>query len=112
MTVNDKLKQAAAMKAFEYILKDPDKNLPKMMDSIAKLDDSDSIVKQVETIKSVFLDPSSNWRQLILNLLRDVDPEEIRHIFKGFAVNDALIGGRYRKEYMPAWAARAEDIHR
>ncbi len=100
MTVAEKVKQAAAMKAFDYIGKDPDKNLPKVMDAIAKLDESDSIAKQVAAIKGYFMDPESNWRQLILNVFRDVDQGEIRRIFQGFAVNDALIGGCHRKEYM------------
>ena len=46
MTVAEKVKQAAAMKAFDYIGKDPDKNLPKVMDAIAKLDESDSIANR------------------------------------------------------------------
>lgn len=100
MTVSDKLKQASAMKAFDYILKDPDKNLPKVMDALAKLDDSDSLTMQVTAIKNVFLDPGGNWRQLILNILRDVDQREIRHLFEGFAVNDILIGARYRAQYI------------
>ncbi len=100
MTVSDKLRQASAMKAFDYILKDPDKNLSKVMDTLAKLDNSDSLTKQVTAVKNAFLDPGGNWRQLILNILHDVDQGEIRRLFEGFAVNDILIGTRYRKQYM------------
>lgn len=99
MTVSEKLKQTAAMKAFDYVLKDPDRNLPKMVDTIAKLDDSNSITKQVETVKNVFLDQKSNWRQLILSILNDVDQGEVRRIFEALAVNDFLIGGQRREEF-------------
>lgn len=99
MTVSEKLKQTAAMKAFDYVLKDPDKNLSKMVDTIAALDDSNSITKQVNTVKNVFLDQKSNWRQLVLNILSDVDRGEVRHIFEALAVNDFLIGGQRRKEF-------------
>ena len=99
MTVSEKLKQTAAMKAFDYVLKDPDKNLSKMVDTIAALDDSNSITKQVNTVKNVFLDQESNWRQLVLNILSDVDRGEVRHIFEALAVNDFLIGGQRRKEF-------------
>lgn len=98
MTASEKLKQAAAMKAFDYVLKDPDKNLPKMVDTIAKLDESNSITKQVTTVKNVFMDPNSNWRQLVLNILNDVDQGEVRRIFEALAVNDFLIGGQRRNE--------------
>jgi len=98
MTVSEKVKQAAAMKAFDYVLKDPDKNLSKMADTIAKLDDSGSVTKQIDTVKNVFLDPESNWRQMILNILNDVDPGVVRHMFEALAVNDFLIGGQRRKE--------------
>ncbi|NJP41153.1 radical SAM protein [Oscillospiraceae bacterium HV4-5-C5C] len=100
MTVTDKIKQTAAMKAFDYVVKDPEQNLPKLLDTIIKLDDSDSISKQLDTIKTAYLDKAGNWRQLIDSVMREVDPGEIRRMFQALAVNDALIGGKHRKEYM------------
>lgn len=53
----------------------------------------------MNTVKNVFLDQNSNWRQLVLNILNGVNWGEVLHIFEALAVNDFLIGGQRRNEF-------------
>jgi hypothetical protein len=43
MTTAEKIKQAAAMKAYDYIGKDPEHNIPKVLDMVKGLDSSGSL---------------------------------------------------------------------
>lgn len=52
MTASEKFKQTAVMKAVDYVLKSP----PKMVDTIAKLDGSNFVIKQVTTVTNGFMD--------------------------------------------------------
>ena len=51
MSALDKVKQAAAMKAFDYIGKDPETNIPKVLDTVSKLDSSGSLKTHIAGIK-------------------------------------------------------------
>lgn len=86
------------MKAYDFVEKDPEQNIPKLMDKLVTLDDNESIASIVKNVHKIFDEPDSNWRNFILNLWHDIDPSVLRHIFESLVVNGTLIGGKTRKE--------------
>ena len=80
--------------AFGYIEKDPEKNLPKLMDWVDKLagDGPESFPVQRAVVRSVIEDPENNMYRLIMNLFRDVDREVLKTTFEDFFLNANIIG--------------------
>jgi MoaA/NifB/PqqE/SkfB family radical SAM enzyme len=97
MTVKDKLKHAGAMKAYSFVDKDPENNIPVLLNKLKKFDNSDSVERQAESIRRSFSEPGSNWRNYILKLWEDVDAGQRRRLFEAVAVNGSLIGSGIQK---------------
>ena len=96
MTVAEKVKQAAAMKAFDYIGKDPEHNIPKVLDMVRGLDDSGALSTHLAGIKKSFADPNNGMRKLTLSLWRDIDPAQLRKMYETMAINSMLLSGPVR----------------
>lgn len=96
MTVAEKIKQTAAMKAFDYIGKDPERNIPKVLDMVKGLDDSGALEKHIAGIKANFADADNGMRKLALSLWRDIDPQQLRRVYEDMAVNSMLLAAPVR----------------
>ena len=97
LTLKEKIKHDGAMKAFGYIYKDPETNIPKLLGALQKLDDSDVVTRQSKTIENSFLQQDGNWRKLILSLWTDIDHHQFRELFESAVVNGSLIGSPRQK---------------
>ena len=50
---------------YGWLDKDPEKNIPKVLDYLVKFDpDGTSLTHQVEGIKNALADPNNNWSKL------------------------------------------------
>ncbi len=80
--------------AFGYIEKDPEKNLPKLMDWVDRLagDGPDSFQTQRDAFRAVINDPDNNMHQLMMNIFRDVDRDVLKATFENFFLNANIIG--------------------
>ena len=92
MTIKDRIKYCGAMSAYKYIDKNPSENIPKLLNKMVKLDNTGSVTKQAESINNSFQQQGNNWRELILSLWSDIDPEVRRKLFETVVVNGSLIG--------------------
>ena len=84
-----------------YLSKDPEKNLSKIMDAVDKFagDGPDSLKPQRAAIhKYVIDDPNSNWHKLVVNILENVDMGVIKSMFNSFFVNGNLAGWKTQQE--------------
>jgi len=81
-------------KAFEYIEKDPEKNLPKIMDLVDQFagDGPNSFPSQRALIRQIINDPDNNMHQLIHNVLQETDTGVLKATFRNFFLNAALLG--------------------
>lgn len=97
----DALKKAGISTAYNYLEKDPEKNLPKIMDWVDKFAGSgpNSFEGQRAVVRSVIEDPESNWYQMIMHLLKDTDKEVVKTIFTNFVMNAVLVGWKTQEEY-------------
>lgn len=77
--------------ACKYIGKDPETNIPKLMELVDKFA-GDSYQSQRDAIRKVVNDPDSNWFRLICSLWEDVDSEVLRKLFSNFIINANFYG--------------------
>ncbi|MDD4066299.1 MAG: hypothetical protein PHY11_04925, partial [Bacilli bacterium] len=93
MNVKDKAKQVTLMKAYDYLDKDFDTNLPKLLKAIKKLDPSGhAISRQINIVEKGIQDKDNNWNQFLHILWNDIDDNQRRMLFKGAIVNGSVIG--------------------
>ena len=77
--------------ACKCIGKDPETNIPKLMELVDKFA-GDSYQSQRDAIRKVVNDPDSNWFRLICSLWEDVDSEVLRRLFSNFIINANFYG--------------------
>ena len=87
MNVKENIQAAAIRKAYEFLDRDPDTNLPKLMDLADKLDVSDSFRPHREAIRKCISDPENNWYRLIRSLWDDIDDSVRKKLFENFVIN-------------------------
>ena len=93
MKITDRLKGFTMKQMYAYLDKDPDTNIPKMLDYLEKSDkDGQGITDQIENIRKAISDPENNWYRLIKSLWTDIDAEQRRALIENAVVNGSLIG--------------------
>ena len=101
MKLIDKAKQAAmegaVTKALEYLEKDPETNIPKLMELVDKFTPQDWYKGQRDAIRNAMQDTDSNWYKLIMNLYQ-LDPGVRKVFFQNFIVNASLKGSARQEE--------------
>ena len=88
----------AVKKALEYLDKDPETNLPKLIDWFEKFDVKGTLKQQVDIIRPVVSDPDNNWHKLVLSLWEDIDAGVRNKIFENLIINGCLLGYQRQKE--------------
>ena len=93
MKISDRIKGFTLKQMYAYLDKDPDTNIPKLLDYLEKSDkDGQDVTDQIENIRKVISDPSSNWYRLIKSLWTDIDAEQRKALVETAVVNGSLIG--------------------
>ena len=96
MSIQNTIKHDAAMAAWDYIGKNPEENIPKVLDQVEKLDINGTLSHHIAGIRRTFADPDNGMRKLALSLWEDIDPEQRRVLFEGLAVNSMLTSAPVR----------------
>lgn len=91
MTLKEKLKSAGLQQALNYLDKDPDKNIPKLMSWVEKFD-QEGLSGQCATLRRAIEDTESNWYHLIKSVWTDIDDDVRKTFFKNFIINATAIG--------------------
>ncbi|MGN1277366.1 MAG: radical SAM protein [Floccifex sp.] len=91
MNATDTLKKFGLEKLIQYIYKDPDKNLVKLMDW------ADTFAKgefepQRKMIRTVITDPNHPYYSFVRRIISDVDPHVMKTIASNFFINAVLKG--------------------
>lgn len=98
MELKEKAQAFAVKKALEYLDKDPETNLPKLIDWFEKFDVKGTLKQQVDIIRPVVSDPDNNWHKLVLSLWEDIDAGVRNKIFENLIINGCLLGYQRQKE--------------
>ena len=96
MNLKDTAKTAAVKKALAYLDKDPETNLPKLMEWFVRFDVKGTLSRQRDAVRSVIGDRNNNWYKLIMSLWQDIDPGVRNRLLENFIINGSLIG--YQKQ--------------
>lgn len=91
MYLPHKLQKLGVEQAVEYLAKDPEENLPKLMDWADKFA-GDSFSRQRDMIRDAVNDPDNVYHQLLLRILRNVDTNVVKTAFVNFVLNANLVG--------------------
>ena len=80
--------------AYGYIEKDPEHNLPKLMEWVDRLagDGPNSFLVQRDAFRTVIYDPDNNMHQLLMNIFREVDNDVLKATFENFLLNANIVG--------------------
>ena len=89
----------AVKQALSYLDKDPEKNLPKLLDWFDWFDRNDTLKNQRDLIRGVVMDKDNNWHKLVMSLWEDIDPGVRNRFFENFIINGCFLGYQRQNEY-------------
>lgn len=69
---------AALNAAMDYALKDPARNLSKLLDWFERFDLSGEHANQIAAVRPVAQDPDNNWNRFVVKLCEEVDHEVLK----------------------------------
>ena len=102
-SMKEKLEKFGLKKAIGYLTKNPEKNLPKLLDMVDKFDKDNVYLGARHAFHAALDDPEGNWYKLIMRVLHDVDNKMIQSFFASFIMGATLEGGKrqekIRKQY-------------
>ena len=90
MKATDQIKRAAFNKAIDYLLENPERNVAKIMDMIDKVAPDDVFPTQRAAFHQA-IDDESNWYQLIMKILTDMNPQVRDRLIKTFIVDANML---------------------
>ena len=93
MNASEVLKGFAMKQFYSYLDKDPDTNIPKLLDMLEKNDKSgQALTSQVKGIRKALADPDNNWSKLVKSLWTDIDDGQRKKLVETAVINGTLIG--------------------
>ena len=90
MKATGQIKRAALNKAIDYLLENPERNVAKIMDMIDKVAPDDVFPTQRAAFHRA-IDDESNWYQLIMKILTDMNPQVRDRLIKTFVVDANML---------------------
>ena len=97
-TLGEKMKAFGLKQVLGYMDKDPDNNIPKILDWLEKHDNGGNVSQQVKIVRESLENPNSNWNQLVRSLWTDIDDGVRLKLFENFIVNASMIGAKRQGE--------------
>ena len=97
VSVSATMKKFGLEQAFNYLYKDPDKNLLKLMDWADKFV-GDEFVSQRKMIREAITNPEHPYYSFIRRLLFEVDPNVMKTTAVNFFINSAMVGWPKQEE--------------
>ncbi|MCD8029062.1 MAG: radical SAM protein [Erysipelotrichaceae bacterium] len=98
MGIKDKATTVGVKQVLKYLEKNPQDNIPKIIDWLEKADVNGSMVQQLPVVKEKLSDPNNNWNQLVMSLYTDIDGEVRNKLFENFLVNSLMKWGKRSNE--------------
>ena len=78
--------------ALNYLNKDPEKNIPKIVDLFTKFTFREDMKRQLLSAKEVMEDPNNPYRGLIMRAFNELDPKIRKRFLINFVFNSGIIG--------------------
>ena len=97
MDASTAIKKFGLEQAFNYMYKDPEKNLSKIMDWADKFSGGE-FVSQRKAIREAIEDPNHPYHSYILHIVNDIDPDVMKTMAVNFFINANLSGWPKQEE--------------
>lgn len=91
-TIKENAKSAAVKAALSYLDKNPEENLPKLINLLEKFDVNRYLAPQIKAVRKNFIGKKNNWQELYNSLFADIDSEVRKKLLENFIVNATVIG--------------------
>ena len=98
MSIKDRVTIAMVDQALKYLDKDPNENLPKLLNLIEKFDLNHALSKQIKNVREGLDGENDNWRKLVDSIYQDVDSEIIKTLFKNAVLNSVVLSRNLKEE--------------
>ena len=98
MSIKDRVTIAMVDQALKYLDKDPNENLPKLLNLIEKFDLNHALSKQIKNVREGLYGENDNWRKLVDSIYQDVDSEIINTLFKNAVLNSVVLSRNLKEE--------------
>ena len=93
-TIKDKVQDAALEAALNYVLKNPSRNLSRLVEWAERFDVGGDSAAQIQAVASVARDPENVWNQFIVRLCDEVDHDVLKTLVRNLLINASLDGTR------------------
>ena len=93
-----KVQASAANTVLKYLEKDPETNIPKLLDWWDKFDSDNYYGNVRDQVRKVMDDPENNWYKFIMSFWTDIDDEVRKTLFKNLIVQTFFIGNHVQQE--------------
>ncbi len=90
MKATEHIKRAAYEKAVDYLLADPENHIVKIMDLLDKAAPADLFASQRAAFRGA-IDEKSNWYQLLMHIMNDLNPEVRDSFIKTLIIDGNLM---------------------
>ena len=97
MNATATIKKFGLEKAFDYLYKDPDDNLKKLLKWAEKFTGKE-YKTQIDMIRDALENPDNAFHPYIEHILNEVDPEVMKTVAVNFFINENMIGYPKQKE--------------
>ena len=101
--VADKIKKLGLISMYRYLDKDPEENLPKLLDWLDTYMEDDVLKPQREYFRRIIEDEDNNWYRLIVSLWNDIDDDVRKTLFENIIINANALAAhtveRSRRKY-------------
>lgn len=88
----DYVKSFGVKQVLGYLDKDPEANIPKIIDWLEKNTPKDGIAKHMPAARKVLDNKDGNWYKLIMKFYTDVDVDVRKKLFENFIIHTAMLG--------------------
>jgi len=91
-TFTESVKAFGLKQVLGYLQKDPENNIPKILDWLDKYGGTVAMPDQLAFVRKVLTDKDSKWYKYTISLFHEIDPNCIDKFFENFVINASMLG--------------------
>ncbi len=97
-TIKETAAAFSVKQALKYIDKNPEENIPKLLNFLERHDRGAQITSPVRSVREAIQDKDNNWSKLLMSLWTDVDAGVRMRLFENFVINASMIGSPQQQQ--------------
>jgi MoaA/NifB/PqqE/SkfB family radical SAM enzyme len=92
LSFSESVKSFGAKQLLGYISKNPENNIPKMLDWLEKYGGEAAMPDQLAYVRRVLEDHDNKWYKYTMKMFHEIDPNCLKKFMECFVVNASLLG--------------------